>query len=145
MDGPGEVVEVRLVSFGPAAAGRRDAAAARASPAPACEPPLLLALTADHQLLAYQAFSASPGSGGTRGSSGSGTPRFRRLRLDLPPLLPPAGGPQLRLRRLHCFEGLGEEAPYSGVFVAGGQRRLAACRSAALWPPACRVVLAVPP
>ena len=110
---PAAVVEARLVSFGAVAGGRSDPAAARASSAPACEAPLLLALTADHQLLVYKAFAA-----------GSGGLRFRRLQLDLPPLLPPAGGQQpgqeWRLQRLHCFEGLGEEAPYSGVFVAGG-------------------------
>ena len=113
---PAAVVEARLVSFSAVAGGRTDPAAARASSGPACEAPLLLALTADHQLLAYKAFAA--------GSSGL---RFRRLQLDLPPLLPPAGGQQpgqaqqqqWRLQRLHCFEGLGEEAPYSGVFVAG--------------------------
>ena len=111
--GPAAVVEARLVSFGAVAGGRTDPAAARASSAAACEAPLLLALTADHQLLAYKAFTA-----------GSGGLRFRRLQLDLPPLLPPAGdkqpGQQWQLQRLHCFEGLGEEAPYSGVFVAGG-------------------------
>ena len=119
---PAAVVEARLVSFGAVAGSRTDAAAARASSAPACEAPYLLVLTADHQLLAYKAFAAGSGRG----------VRFRRLQLDLPPLLPPAAGAgqpglaaeqeqqQWRLQRLHCFEGLGEEAPYSGVFVTGG-------------------------
>lgn len=119
---PAVVLEARLISFGPVAAGRTDPAAARASGAPGCEPPLLLAITADHQLLVYKAFSAG-------GSGGGGNDRlcFRRLQLDLPPLLPPAGSADQqqqqqawRLQRLHCFEGLGEDAPYSGVFVAGG-------------------------
>jgi cleavage and polyadenylation specificity factor subunit 1 len=114
-----EVVELRLVSFGPPAGGRRDVAAARGGAAPAAAAPLLLALTADHQLLAYRAFVAP-------GSSRDGSRvrlRFRRLPLDVPPLLPPAGSPAdgstPRLPRLHPFEGLGEEAPHSGVFVAG--------------------------
>ena len=124
-----EVVELRLASFGPVAAGRHDPAAARASKAPACEAPVLLALTADHQLLAYRAFT--PG-GARSSSSGSGSLKgglaFRRLPLDVPPLMPPAAGeqqqggevqPAWRLQRLHSFEGLGEEAPYSGLFVAG--------------------------
>lgn len=125
LDGePGLVLEARLACFGPPAGSRTDAAAAKATRAPACAAPLLLALTADHQLLAYKAF---------RG--GGGALRFRRLPLDLPPLLPPAGAQQAgeaapwRLQRLHCFEGLGEEAPYSGVFVAGRWR----CADAALW------------
>ena len=122
-DDPGLVTEARLACFGPVAAGRSDPAAARASKAPACQAPLLLALTADHQLLAYRAFSVG-------GSGGSSSTRlaFRRLPLDVPPVLPPAAGLQQqeaeaqqpwRLQRLHCFEGLGEEAPYSGLFVAG--------------------------
>ncbi|KAL4424540.1 hypothetical protein ABPG77_010120 [Micractinium sp. CCAP 211/92] len=124
---PGEgsgppVVEARLVSFGPVGAGRSDAAAGRASGAAACEAPLLLALTADHQLLAYKAFAwPSSASGG-----GIAQLRFRRVQLDVPPLLPPAAAasaagaaPALRLQRLHCFEGMGEEIPFSGVFVAG--------------------------
>lgn len=121
-EGAAEVVEARLVSFGAVAAGRRDAAAAKANTSPACEAPVLLALTADHQLLSYKAFFAPPAGGSSRGGSSGvgGSLRFRRQRLDLPPLLPPApGAEQLRLRRLHCFEGLGEDAPYSGVFVSG--------------------------
>lgn len=123
-DGPmPPVVEARLVSFGPVGAGRSDAAAGRASRAGACEAPLLLALTADHQLLAYKAFACKDAAG----SSGGGTQlRFRRLRLDVPPLVPPAAAPPpagpaptWRLQRLHCFEGMGEELPFSGVFVAG--------------------------
>lgn len=129
------VVEVRLAAFGPVAAGRSDPAAARASKATACEAPVLLALTADHQLLAYRAFA--PGSASSSASGGSASLRrglaFRRLPLDVPPLLPPVAGEQQpqgaaaqqapRLQRLHCFEGLGEEAPYSGLFVAGAGMR----------------------
>lgn len=138
-EGPGPpVVEARLVSFGPVGAGRSDAAAGRASGTTACLAPLLLALTADHQLLAYKAFSwPSSASGG-----GSAQLRFRRMQLDVPPLLPPAAAasaagvaPPLRLQRLHCFEGMGEEIPFSGVFVAGeAWARLAGC---AMWPCAC--------
>ena len=120
---PPAIVEARLLSFGPPAAGRADPGAARASRAPACEAPVLLALTADHQLLVYKAFAAGEGKGRSL--------RFRRLHLDLPPLLPPAAGgahggaaaaaPAWRLPRLHRFEGLGEEAPFSGAFVAGAR------------------------
>ena len=133
-----EVVELRLASFGAAAAGRHDLAAARASKAPACEAPVLLALTADHQLLAYRAFT--PNGARSRGSSSSGGGlgglSFRRLPLDVPPLMPPATSEQQqggeaqqtwRLQRLHSFEGLGEETPYSGLFVAGAGQLFDAC------------------
>lgn len=146
---PGEepappVLEARLVSFGAVGAGRTDAAAARASRAAACEAPLLLALTADHQLLTYKAFCCPHVAAS---SSGGVQLRFKRLRLDVPPLLPPAAGASSagaaqpwRLQRLHCFEGMGEELPFSGVFVTGeaelglGRQRLSASMSGACVP-----------
>lgn len=114
-----EIVETLLVSFGPSAGGRQGAAALRGGAGPAAAAPILLALTAEHQLLAYRAFVAHGSSPATNGIR----LRFRRLPLDLPPLLPPAGSSAAsstpRLPRLHPFEGLGEEHPHSGVFVSG--------------------------
>ena len=136
------VEEVRLESFGAVGAGRLDPGAARSPGAPACEAPVLLTLASDHTLLAYQAFIAagpnssgsssiygSGGGGNSSTGSGGGSLRFRRLPLDLPPLLPPAGAeaagaqPQQQQRwrrqRIVRFDGLGEEAPHSGVFLSG--------------------------
>jgi cleavage and polyadenylation specificity factor subunit 1 len=133
--GPPPVVELRLEAFGAPADARPDAGAA-ASPAPACEAPVLLALTGEHTLLAYKAFAAPGGAGAPR--------QLRFARLDLrgaPPLLPPAppaagapAGPAPR--RMTRFEGLGEQLPHAGVFVAG---------AAPLWTVAARGALEAHP
>jgi len=121
------IVELRIESFGSVVESRPDLQG-HASVA-ACAAPVLMALTFDNSLLVYKAFSVSSGQDGRGVAS---CLRFKRLALDIPPLLPPplsvptsatanasGGTPPTVLPRIHRFDGVGEQIPHSGLFVSG--------------------------
>jgi cleavage and polyadenylation specificity factor subunit 1 len=132
---PSTIVEMRLESFPSPASSRQGQNSARNASSkpdfPACAAPVLIALTSDDRLLVYRGFcpagaEATPrpesiGAPGSTSDSFTNLLRFRRLQLDIPPLIHPATPPSgaVAAPRITSFKGLGEHIPYSGVFVAG--------------------------
>lgn len=120
------VVEVRLDSFEAMSACRPDVSSSDSS-APGCSAPVLVAITADNTLLAYKAFSWGE-EDEDEGNEGNiqDRIRFKRLVLDAPAVLPPAvpqpgtnTAQQAQQQRIFRFDGLGEQIPHSGLFIAG--------------------------